>query len=100
MTFHPSMDYGRGHHKSARQLPEEGPAFVFTAERQAKLEEICARYPAERRKSAILYALVIAQQQQGHLTLNAMRHVAEVIGGRLYDTVCKFEVSDLKSSAR
>jgi len=74
------MDYGRGRHKSARQLPEEGPAFVYTAERRARLEEICARYPPERRKSAILAALYLAQAQQGYLTRNAMRHVAEVIG--------------------
>ena len=73
------MDYGRGRHKSARQLPEEGPAFVYTSENRAKLEEICARYPAEQRKSAILAALYLAQHQQGYLTQNAMRHVAEAI---------------------
>jgi NADH-quinone oxidoreductase E subunit len=80
MSFHPTMDYGRGHHKSARALPEEGPAFAYTDENRARLEDICARYPPERRKSAILYALYVAQQQQGYLTLNAMRHVAEFIG--------------------
>lgn len=80
MSFHPAMDYGRGRHQSARQLPEEGPAFVYTAENRARLEEICARYPAERRKSAILAALYLAQHQQGYLTRNAMRHVAEAIG--------------------
>jgi NAD(P)-dependent dehydrogenase (short-subunit alcohol dehydrogenase family) len=74
------MNYGRGLHQSARAMPAEGPAFVYTAENRAKLEEICARYPAERRKSAILAALYLAQAQQGHLTLNAMRHVAEAIG--------------------
>jgi NADH-quinone oxidoreductase subunit E len=74
------MDYGRGRHQSARQLPEPGPSFVFTADRRAKLEDICARYPAEQRKSAILAALYLAQDQQGYLTLNAMRHVAEAIG--------------------
>lgn len=79
MTFHPQMDYGPGHHKSARALPEEGPAFVYTAENAAKLEEICARYPPERRKSAILAALYLAQHQQGYITRNAMRHVADVI---------------------
>src|SRR5215467_10351943 len=80
MSFHPTMDYGRGHHKSARQVPEEGPAFVYTAENRAKLEEICARYPAEQRKSAVIAALYLAQKQQGYLTRNAMRHVAEAIG--------------------
>ena len=79
MSFHPTMDYGRGHHKSARALPEEGPAFAYTAENRAKLEQICARYPDEHRKAAILAALYIAQHQQGYLTQNAMRHVAEVI---------------------
>jgi NADH-quinone oxidoreductase subunit E len=80
MTFHPTMDYGRGHHKSARQLPEEGPPFTYTPENRATLEEICARYPAEQRKSAILAALYLAQHQQGYLTRNAMRHVAAAIG--------------------
>ncbi len=80
MSFHPTMDYGRGHHKSARQVPEEGPAFVYTAENRAKLEEICARYPPEQRKSAIIAALYLAQHQQGYITGNAMRHVAEAIG--------------------
>jgi len=80
MSFHPTMDYGRGHHQSARQVPEEGPAFVYTAENRAKLEEICARYPAEERKSAIIAALYLAQHQQGYITGNAMRHVAEAIG--------------------
>jgi NADH-quinone oxidoreductase E subunit len=79
MSFHPTMDYGRGHHKSARALPEEGPAFAYTPENRKRLEEICTRYPPERRQSAVLYALYIAQEQQGYLTLNAMRHVAEVI---------------------
>jgi len=79
MSFHPAMDYGRGLHQSARALPEEGPAFAYSAENLAALEAICARYPPERRQSAILAALYLAQRQQGYLTRNAMRHVAEVI---------------------
>src|SRR4029079_8852290 len=47
---------------------------------RARLETICARYPAEQRKSAILAALYLAQHQQGYITQNAMRHVAEAIG--------------------
>jgi len=80
MSFHPAMDYGRGRHQSARALPEEGPPFAYTAERRARLEEICGCYPPDRRKSAILAALYLAQDQQGYLTRNAMRHVAEAIG--------------------
>jgi NADH-quinone oxidoreductase subunit E len=74
------MDYGRGHHKSARALPEEGPPFAYSPEHRARLDEICGRYPADQRKSAILAALYLAQRQQGYLTRQAMRHVAEVIG--------------------
>ena len=79
MSFHPKMDYGRGHHQSARAVPEEGPPFAYTPENQARIEEMCARYPAEQRKSAILAALYLVQGQQGYITRNGMRHVAEVI---------------------
>ena len=79
MTFHPLMDYGARHQQSARPLPEEGPAFAYTPANLAKLEEICARYPAERRKSAIIAALFLAQGQQGYITRNAMRTVAAAI---------------------
>jgi NADH-quinone oxidoreductase E subunit len=74
------MDYGRGHHKSARAFPEEGPAFEYTRENRERLEAICARYPADERKSAILAALYLVQHQQGYITLNGMRHVASAIG--------------------
>jgi NADH-quinone oxidoreductase E subunit len=90
MTFHPSMDYGRGHHQSARAMPEEGPDFAYTPENRARLEEICARYPPEQRKSAILAALYLVQAQQGFITRRAMAHVAEVIrctGAEVEDVV-------------
>jgi NADH-quinone oxidoreductase subunit E len=74
------MDYGRGHHQSARALPEEGPAFVFTAENRAVLDEVFTHYPPDQRKSAILAALYLVQAQQGYITRNGMRHVAEIIG--------------------
>jgi NADH-quinone oxidoreductase subunit E len=74
------MDYGRGRHQSARALPEEGPAFAYTAANREALEAVCRRYPPDQRKSAILAALYLAQHQQGYLTRNAMRHVADVIG--------------------
>jgi NADH-quinone oxidoreductase E subunit len=80
MSFHPRMPYGEGWHKSERAFPEEGPPFAFTPENRARFEEIASRYPPEWRKSAILSALYIAQEQQGYVTGNVMRHVAEVIG--------------------
>ncbi len=79
MSFHPLMDYGRAHHKSSRAMADEGPAFAYTPEHLATLEDICSRYPPEQRKSAILAALYLAQRQQGYVTRNAMKAVAEAI---------------------
>jgi NADH-quinone oxidoreductase E subunit len=75
------MDYAPARwHRSERKLAEAGEPFQYTAENQAKFDENVARYPADQRKSAILYALYLAQQQNGgYLTGTAMRHVAEQI---------------------
>ena len=78
MSFHPQMDYAPvKFHKSERVLAEPGTEFVYTPENQAKFDQIVARYPDDQRKSAILYALYLAQHQNGgYLTAAAMRHVA------------------------
>ena len=80
MSFHPEMQYETALHRSARVLPPEGEPFAFTPERRQRFEEIATHYPPEQRKSAILYALFMVQEQQGWISANAMRHVAEVIG--------------------
>jgi NADH-quinone oxidoreductase subunit E len=81
MSFHPQMPYGTPlWHKSARKLADEGPPFAFTEENRARLEEIAARYPPDRRQSALLPALYLVQDQQGYVSRRAMEHVAEVIG--------------------
>ena len=81
MSFHPQMDYAPAQfHRSERKLADEGPAFAYTPENQAKFNENVTHYPPEQRKSAILYALYLAQQQQGYLTGAAMRYVAAQIG--------------------
>jgi NADH-quinone oxidoreductase subunit E len=67
-------------HKSDRELAEPGGDFTYTAENQAKFDANVKRYPPDQRKSAILYALYLAQQQQGYITAAAMRHVAQQIG--------------------
>lgn len=91
MSFHPLMDYGRGMQQSARALADEGPEFAYTPENLAKLEEICSRYPAEQRKSAILAALYIAQRQQGYISRNAMKAAAAAI------RITRAEVEDVVS---
>ena len=77
MSFHPQMYYAPAKfHRSERTLAEAGEAFVYSAENQAKFNANVTRYPADQRKSAILYALYLAQGQQGYLTASAMAHVA------------------------
>jgi NADH-quinone oxidoreductase subunit E len=66
-------------HKSARRLPEPGGDFTYSPENQAKFDAYVTRYPDDQRKSAILYALYLAQQQQGYLTAAAMAFVAQQI---------------------
>ena len=81
MSFHPQMEYAPARfHRSERKLADEGQPFAFTPENQAKFDENVTHYPPEQRKSAILYALYLAQGQLGYVTGNAMRFVAQQIG--------------------
>ena len=80
MSFHPKMAYDATFHKSGRALEEEGPSFVYTAENRARFDEIIRRYPPDRKRSAVLPALYLVQQQQGYVTANGIRHVAELLG--------------------
>ena len=80
MSFHPKMSYGAAFHRSARTLTEPGPAFEYTADNRARFDQIVARYPVDRRRSAVLPALYLVQYQQGHITANAMRYVAGLLG--------------------
>jgi len=80
MSFHPLMAYdAERFHKSERARLDEGGAFVFTAERRAKLDDLLTKYPPDRKRSAILAALYLVQEQEGYLTANGMRHVAGIL---------------------
>ena len=81
MSFHPPMEYAPARfHRSERKLAEPGEPFTYTPENQAKFNQVVARYPPDRRKSAILYALYLVQNQLGYITAAGMIHVAEQIG--------------------
>jgi NADH-quinone oxidoreductase subunit E len=49
----------------------------FTTDNAAVADEIIARYPV--RKSALIPLLHLAQEQDGHLTEDAMTHIAELV---------------------
>ena len=80
MSFHPLMVYDREHfHHSERARLDEGGAFAFTADRRATLDDLLTKYPPDRKRSAVLAALYMVQEQQGYLTANGMRHVAGIL---------------------
>ena len=80
MSFHPLMVYDAAHfHKSDRRLLDEGVPFVFTAERRAQLDDILTKYPPDRKRSAVLAALYLVQEQAGYLTASGMRHIAPLL---------------------
>lgn len=80
MSFHPLMVYEPGRfQRSERKLLEEGPAFTLTPERRAELDQLLTKYPPDRKRSAVLAALYLVQDQQGYLTANAIRHVAPIL---------------------
>jgi NADH-quinone oxidoreductase subunit E len=80
MSFHPLMVYDAGQfQRSERQRLDEGPAFAFTPERRAALDQLLTKYPPDRKRSAVLAALFLVQEQQGYLTTNGMRAVAEAL---------------------
>src|SRR5687768_3196466 len=81
MSFHPVMPYGTEQwHRSQRKTLPEGPEFQFTAENRKRFEDFAAHYLPEQRQSAVLHALYLVQEQQGYISANAARHVAEVLG--------------------
>ncbi len=80
MSFHAKVDYAPARfHKSERVLADAGEAIAYTPENQAKFDEVVKRYPPEQRKSAILYALFLVQEQQGYVSRAGMRLVAQQI---------------------
>jgi NADH-quinone oxidoreductase E subunit len=80
MSFHPLMVYDPARfQKSERKIADEGPPFTLTPERRAKLDELLTKYPPDQKRSAVLAALYLVQEQQGYLTANGMRHIAPIL---------------------
>jgi len=80
VSFHPQMEYAPARwHRSERRLAEAGEPFRYTPENQAKFNEVVTHYPPDQRKSAIIYALFLVQQQQGYVSAQSMAFVAEQI---------------------
>ena len=55
------------------------PAVIFTPERVAKAQEIIARYPEGKQKSALLPLLHLLQEQEGWTSPEGMDYVARML---------------------
>lgn len=82
-----SEDFG---HAAPGHAPEKRPmpaveSFAFDVESERAIEAALARYPAERRASAVMPLLYIAQKQMGRLTGSAWlpRVAMDVVADRL-----------------
>jgi NADH-quinone oxidoreductase E subunit len=79
--------------------PQAGD-FAFSAENLARAETICARYPADRKASATIALLDLAQRQNGGwLSPEAIEYVAkylEVAPIRVYEVVSFYSMFNTK----
>ncbi len=66
---------------SVRRLAKEQPAsFAFSKATKAKADWWIAKYPADRRQSAVIPILWLVQKQEGWVSEPALRAVAELLG--------------------
>ncbi|MBS1181912.1 MAG: nqo2 [Proteobacteria bacterium] len=65
---------------SVRRLhPEQPESFAFTEENAAYVQKVIARYPEGRQASAVIPALMVAQSQEGWISLPAIEVVAKLL---------------------
>ncbi|SFN14547.1 NADH dehydrogenase subunit E, partial [Pleomorphomonas diazotrophica] len=65
---------------SVRRLHSEQPeSFAFTEENAAYLKKVIARYPEGRQASAVIPALMVAQDQEGWVSRPAIETVAKLL---------------------
>ena len=76
---------------------------MLSAEALRKIDREIAKYPAERKQSAVMAALAIAQDEHGHLTDQVMEFVASYLGMpaiAVYEVASFYEMFDLEPVGR
>jgi NADH-quinone oxidoreductase subunit E len=76
---------------------------VLSPEALAKIDRALAKYPPERRESAVMAALVIAQDEKGWLSTETMDFVARYLGMppvAVYEVASFYTMYDLKPVGR
>ncbi|MBM3373498.1 MAG: NADH-quinone oxidoreductase subunit NuoE [Betaproteobacteria bacterium] len=72
---------------------------MLSADSLAKIEKAVAKYPPERKDSAVMAALTIAQDEKGWLSTETMDAVAQVLGMppvAVYEVASFYTMYDLK----
>ncbi len=76
---------------------------MLSAETQAAIDRELTKYPADQRRSAVMSALRIVQQEQGYLSAEAMEDVAAHIGMppvAVYEVATFYNMFDLQPVGR
>jgi NADH-quinone oxidoreductase subunit E len=71
--------------------------------RQQEIEKICAKFPPERRRSALIPLLWMVQEQEGWVSQDAMREVADAVGvtaAEVYEVVSFYTMFQQKPVGR
>jgi NADH-quinone oxidoreductase subunit E len=72
---------------------------VLSPEALAKIDQAVAKYPPDRRRSAVMAALTIAQDEKGWLSNEAMDFIAQYLGMppiAVYEAASFYTMYDLK----
>jgi NADH-quinone oxidoreductase E subunit len=82
----------------------DAASFEFALEHRAEVERILARYPAERKASAVIPLLHLAQAQHGGwLPRAALDHVADFLGMpriRVYEVASFYDMFNIEPTGR
>jgi len=76
---------------------------MLTADSLAKIDQAVAKYPPEKKQSAVMAALTVAQDEKSHLSTEVMNFVASYLGMppiAVYEVASFYAMYDLKPVGR
>jgi NADH-quinone oxidoreductase subunit E len=76
---------------------------MLSGESLGKIDRELTKYPPEQRRSAVMAALTIAQDEKGHLTTEVMDFVAQYLGMApvaVYEVASFYAMYDLQPTGR
>jgi NADH-quinone oxidoreductase subunit E len=76
---------------------------MLSAESLKKIDAAAAKYPPEQKRSAVMAALTVAQDEKGHLSTELMNFVASYLGMApvaVYEVASFYTMYDLKPAGK